>query len=106
MPNTNGQGPKRAILYAHASTDESRLVGTDARSATRNGVFGRNTKGIGVQGTSSAPGLGAVEGHNNGRGSGVVGVGKVGMLAFSHTDGWNAVWGRHTGTATRETAGA
>jgi len=19
------------------------------------------------------------------------------MLAFSHTDGWNAVWGRHTG---------
>jgi hypothetical protein len=26
-----------------------------------------------------------------------VGVDKVGMLAFSHTDGWNAVGGRHTG---------
>ena len=46
MPNTNGEGPKRAILYAHASTDESRLVVGDARRATRNGVFGRNTKGM------------------------------------------------------------
>ena len=43
MPNTNGQDPKRAILYARVSTDESRLVVGDARSATRNGVFGRNT---------------------------------------------------------------
>ena len=27
----------------------------------------------------------------------MVGVGRVGMLGFSHTDGWPAVWGRHTG---------
>jgi hypothetical protein len=53
--------------------------------------------GIGVKGMTFAPNVGAVEGHNNGGGTGVVGVGKVGLLAFSHTDGWNAVWGRHTG---------
>jgi len=46
MPNTNGQDPKRAILYARVCTDESRLVVGDARRATRNGVFGRNTKGM------------------------------------------------------------
>ena len=27
MPNTNGQGPNRAILYAHASTDEQARSG-------------------------------------------------------------------------------
>ena len=27
MPNIHGQGPKRAILYAHASTDEQARSG-------------------------------------------------------------------------------
>lgn len=60
------------------------------------GVLGESTNGIGVKGTSSAPNLGAVEGHNDGGGTGLTGVGKVGMLAFSHTNGWIAAWGRHT----------
>lgn len=80
------------VTGRNTNTDGTGVRGVGAKR----GVLGESTNGIGVKGTSSAPGLGAVEGHNSGGGTGVAGVGKVGMLGFSHTDGWNAVWGRHT----------
>ena len=51
----------------------------------------------GVYGESSTPGVGAVEGHHSGDGHGMAAVGTVGLLAFSHEDGWSGAWGRHTG---------
>ena len=73
-------------------TDGTGVRGVGAKT----GVLGESRNGMGVKGTSSAANLGAVEGHNDGGGAGVSGVGKVGMLAFSHTNGWIASWGRHT----------
>ncbi len=52
------------------------------------GVRDESTEGSGVRGETSSNDQGTIEGHNNGLGSGVVGVGRVGVLAFSHTNGW------------------
>jgi hypothetical protein len=96
--STNGTGVegkgKVGVLGTTNTASRGAVEGSN-ESTSGYGVWG-NSKGIGVQGTSSAPNLGAVEGHNSGGGAGVAGVGKVGLLAFSHTDGWIGAWGRHT----------